>query len=278
MAIDEIGSDVSDDADGDGDESGRMTLMGHIAELRSRLLKVIIAVMLGGLLAWVFYPSILDALLAPYCDSVADRASSLSELTGSDSCSLLVTDPLEGFTTRLKIAAYGGIALAMPIILWQLWRFIAPGLYSHERKWAVPFVVAGLTLFVMGASLAYWTMPRALGFLSAVGGPDLVEFYSPAPYLSLITYMMLAFGLGFQFPILLIFLQLAGILEPATLRSWRRYAIVGIVVLVAVVTPSGDPISLLALSIPMILFYEVAIWFGWYYQRRKLKLKHKQKK
>ncbi len=272
MAIDEIDG-IGDGVTDSEDKEGRMTLMSHIAELRNRLLKVVIAVVVAGIVAWVFYPWILDALLAPYCDSVADRASGLNEVTGSDGCKLLVTDPLEGFATRLKIAAYGGIAMAMPVILWQLWRFIAPGLYSHERKWAVPFVAAGLTLFVMGAALAYWTMPRALGFLTAVGGPDLVEFYSPAPYLSLITYMMLAFGLGFQFPILLIFLQLAGILEPATLRSWRRYAIVGIVVLVAVVTPSGDPISLLALSIPMMLFYEVAIWFGWYHQRRKLKQK-----
>ena len=154
MAIDEI-DDVSGDAGEDRpDGEGHMTLMDHVAELRTRLLKTVVAVGLAGVVAWIFYPTILDVLLAPYCDSVADRAQALNDVQGSEGCNLLVTDPLEGFTTRLKIAAYGGIALAMPVILWQLWRFISPGLYSHERKWAVPFVIAGVMVGISAVMLS----------------------------------------------------------------------------------------------------------------------------
>jgi sec-independent protein translocase protein TatC len=173
-----------------------------------------------------------------------------------------VTDPLEGFAVRVKVTGYVGIALAMPVILWQLWRFITPGLYSHERRLALPFVASTLLLFALGAGIAYWTMPKALQFLGNIGGKDLVQIYSPTKYFQLITYMMLAFGAGFEFPIILVFLQMAGILTSAQLRSWRRYAVVVIFVVVAVATPSGDPYSLFALSVPMCLFYEGSIVVG----------------
>jgi sec-independent protein translocase protein TatC len=251
------------------DDSSRMTLIEHLAEFRGRLIKVVLAVAIGGLVAWILYPQILDFLLRPYCELVVERSTQIAfEGEPPEGCALFVRDPLEGFATRLKIAAYGGIALAMPVILWQLWRFISPGLYARERRYAIPFVIAGCALFLLGAGLAFWTLPKALGFLQAVGGPNLVSLYSPAPYLSLVTYMMLAFGVGFEFPIVLIFLQMAGILEVSTLRRFRRYAIVGIFVLVAVITPSGDPFSLLALSLPMWFFYEASIVFGWARSRR----------
>jgi sec-independent protein translocase protein TatC len=150
----------------------------------------------------------------------------------------------------------------MPVILWQLWQFVTPGLYPHERRYAVPFVVSALALFMLGAGLAYYTLPRALDFLVNIGGDDLVTAFAPGKYFQLITYMMLAFGIGFEFPIVLIFLQMAGIVETDTLRKGRRFAIVGILVLVAVITPSGDPISMLMLSVPMIIFYEAAIIAG----------------
>jgi sec-independent protein translocase protein TatC len=123
-------------------------------------------------------------------------------------------------------------------------------------------VASALALFVMGAGLAYYTLPRAIDFLVDIGGDDLVTAYSPGKYFQLITYMMLAFGIGFEFPIVLVFLQMAGILQTDTLRRGRRFAIVGILVLVAVITPSGDPISMLMLSVPMVIFYEVAILIG----------------
>jgi sec-independent protein translocase protein TatC len=158
----------------------------------------------------------------------------------------------------------------MPVILWQVWRFITPGLYAHEKKYAIPFLVSALTLFVLGAGLAYYTLPRALEFLVDIAGSDnFLVAYSPAKYFKLVTYMMLAFGIGFEFPILLIFMQMAGIIGPAQLSAFRRYAIVGICILVAVITPSGDPISMLMLSVPMCLFYEVAILIGRIIERRR---------
>jgi sec-independent protein translocase protein TatC len=245
----------------------RMTLVEHLAELRSRLIKSIVAVALGATLCWILYPQILDFLLEPYCRTIGENGTSLVREGASD-CALFVTDPLDGLGIRIKIAAYGGIALAMPVILWQLWRFVTPGLYAHEKRLAVPFVLSAVVLFVAGAGLAYWTLPQALDFLASIGGPDLQEIYSPTKYLNLIVFMMLAFGVGFEFPIVLIFLQMAGVLQTDTLRKNRRYAIVAIFVLVAVITPSGDPISLFALATPMVVFYEISIVYGRVRNRR----------
>lgn len=232
-----------------------MTLVEHLTELRTRLIICVIAVALGMVVAFTVYEWIFDILLHPY----RDIANAENSLTGGD---LLLTDPVEGFGVRMRTSAYVGIGLAMPVILWQLWQFVTPGLYPHERRYAVPFVASALLLFVLGAGLAYYTLPQALGFLVDIGGPGFVTAFSAQKYFQLITYMMLAFGIGFEFPIVLIFLQMAGVLSTSTLRKGRRFAIVGICVLVAVITPSGDPISMLMLSLPMILFYEIAIVAG----------------
>jgi sec-independent protein translocase protein TatC len=245
----------------DDDGFSRMSLVEHLTELRNRLIKSVIAVAVGMVVGFVFYEAIFDFLLDPYLDVAADD--------GQGFPGLLQTDPLEGLSVRLKVSAYAGVALAMPVLLWQLWRFVAPGLYARERRYAIPFVVSAMVLFVLGAGLAYVTLPRALDFLGDIGGENLVQFYSPNKYFQLITYMMLAFGIGFEFPILLIFLQLAGILEVSTLARGRRYAFVGIFVLVAVITPSGDPFSLLMLAVPMYFFYEASILIGWIMARRR---------
>jgi sec-independent protein translocase protein TatC len=235
-----------------------MSLVEHLAELRTRLIICVLAVGIGMLIVFIFYDTVFDWLVKPYCETSADGE-----------CRLLQTDPLEGFGVRIKIAGYGGIALAMPVLLWQLWRFVSPGLYSNEKRYALPFVGSALALFALGAGLAYWTMPKALGWLADIGGDNLEQFYSPAKYFRLITYMMLAFGVGFEFPILLVFLMLAGIMQVDTLRRGRRYAYVAITVIVAVITPSGDPYSMLALSVPMIVFYEIAVIVGRIIERRR---------
>jgi sec-independent protein translocase protein TatC len=232
-----------------------MTLVEHLTELRTRLIICVAAVAIGMLIAFFAYEWIFDFLIHPYRQIANDQNS----LTGGD---LLQTDPLEGFGVRMKSSAYAGIALAMPVILWQIWQFVTPGLYPHERRYAVPFVVSALLLFVLGAGLAYYTLPRALDFLIDIAGEGFVTAFSANKYFQLITYMMLAFGIGFEFPIILIFLQMAGILDTQTLRRGRRFAVVGICILVAVITPSGDPISMLMLSVPMVIFYEVAIIIG----------------
>lgn len=246
--------------------AGTMSLVSHLEELRKRLIISVLAVAAGALACWFLYPQILDLLLRPYCSIRLDAGP--NAVFGSG-CELLVTDPLEPFTVRLSVAGYGGLALAMPVLLWQVWRFVVPGLYSRERRWAVPFVLAGLILFAAGCGLAYWSIPRALEFLVDIGGPDLVSVFSPARYISFVVKMTMAFGIGFEFPLVLVFLQLIGILSPAALRRARRYAIVGIVALVAILTPSGDPFTLLILSVPMWLFYEASILIGVLHERRR---------
>jgi sec-independent protein translocase protein TatC len=247
---------TNDDAD-ERLDGGHMSLVEHLNELRNRLIKMALAVAVGAVVVWIFYDPILDFLKAPLDEADPDAI-------------LILTDPLQGLATRFKVAGYGGIALATPVILWQLWQFITPGLYPRERRYAIPFVASGMVLFTMGAGLAYWTLPRALAFLISIGGEGIEAFYTPDKYIQLIVYMMLAFGFGFEFPIVLVFLQLAGVLTYKRLMAWRRYALIGIVVLVAVITPSGDPISLAALSVPMYLFYELSILIGWMITRRRV--------
>lgn len=240
-----------------------MTLMDHITELRTRLLRSVYAVAIGAVIAWFLYQPLLNFLVGPLKQLAPE---------GADLRTTLVTlDPLEPFAIRIKITVYTAVMMAMPVILWQLWRFIAPGLYSNEKKYATSFVVFGSLLFFIGAAIAFWTVPKALEFLQTIGGPNFTQFYGPEKYLKLIIYMMLAFGIGFEFPIVLIFLQLVGIVDSRKLRQWRRYAIVIVAVVVAVGTPSADPISMFALCIPLWIFYEVAIIFGRVRERRRAK-------
>ena len=253
-------------------EGGHMTLMEHLAELRNRLIKSVVAVVVCAVACWILYPFILDFLLEPYCRTFPVEERIDSQLFGPDGgCNLFVTSPLEPFSVRITLVAYSGLALAMPVLMWQGWRFIAPGLYRHEKRYAIPFVAAGVMLFFLGVGLAYWSLPRALDFLKDIGGPDLVSLFSPKEYLGFVVKMMIAFGIAFQFPIVLIGLQVMGVVENRTLRRVRSYAVVGIVILVAVITPSGDPFTLMALSIPMYAFYEIAILWGVLAGRRQRK-------
>lgn len=226
-----------------------MPLVDHLVELRRRLVISLVAVALGGVVAFLLYGRILDVLIGPY-----------EEVTGRTT--LLITDPLEGFTTRIKIAAYGGLLLASPVVLWEMWRFITPGLHPREKRFAIPFILCSIVLFLAGAAFALLTFERALSFLVSVGGENLETFFSPARYLGLIVLIMVAFGLAFELPIVLVFLQLARVLSSQRLRKWRRGAIVGIVALAAVITPSQDPYTLFAMAAPMYLLYELAIVVG----------------
>ncbi len=228
-----------------------MTIVEHLAELRSRVIISAIAVAAGAVVAFAFYEPILDLLSGPYCD-----------IRPPDECAFLQTDPLEGFSVRITVATYTGIAFAMPILLYQLWSFITPGLHPREKRYALPFVIAAVSLFMLGAILAFWTVPRALEFLVDIAGDNFEQVFTGSAYLSFLVKMMVGFGIGFEFPIVLVFLQLAGLVSPQQLAGMRRYALVGIVVLVAVITPSGDPISLAILSVPMYLFFEASIVIG----------------
>ncbi len=228
-----------------------MTLAEHLAELRRRLVISVVAFLVGATVAFVFYEQILHQLQAPYC-----------KVAGRNHCGLYITGPLDGLSLRVKVAAYGGLFLASPVIFWELWRFITPGLHKREKRYAIPFVISAVVLFALGAVVAYLTFPHALGFLDKVGGPSLEQIYDPNKYIGLMIALMVVFGLTFLFPVVLVSLELAGVLSPARLSSWRRWAIVLITVGAAVITPSGDPFSMLALAVPLYVFYEVSIVLG----------------
>jgi sec-independent protein translocase protein TatC len=254
-------------ADPPRDPAG-MTLVEHLSELRVRIVKALIAVVLGGALGFALYAPVLDRLVEPYCDQKAEQAERRAEAGVSEGetldtgCQLVVTDPLESFSIRLKVSAYLGLLFASPVVLWQLWRFVTPGLYDNEKRYAIPFVLSSIVLFLAGALLALYTFPKTLEFLAAFGGDNLTTLYTPGKYLGLLIFMMLAFGLGFEFPVLLTFLQLARVLHWRQLAGFRRYALVLVFVVNAVITPSGDPVTLLALSVPMVVFYEISILIG----------------
>jgi sec-independent protein translocase protein TatC len=235
----------------------------HVAELRVRLISSLLAIGLASVVGLFLYNWLLDSVfLPPYCRVLVSQ--------GIDrACTLVITEPLDGFKTRIRVSIYFGVVLSMPLLLWNLWRFITPALDRREKRYAIPFVLSGVLLFICGAVVAYATFERALEFLISFGGDAIDPLFSPGAYLGLITYMMIAFGVGFEFPILLVFLQMAGVVTPGQLSGYRRYSIVGIVVVAALITPSGDPVSLAALSLPMYIFFELSILVGLMLQRAK---------
>lgn len=242
---------------------GHMTLMEHLIELRSRLIKCIVAIALGAVVGWFAYPHVVDILMEP----LRDLAKNHSEVSDK----FISFKPLEIFMLRVKISSYMGLVIAMPFVLWQVWKFVAPGLYQNERRYAGAFVASATALFVMGAAVAYFTLTPALTFLQSFGEGDVYFQYSAQEYLTLIVFMMVAFGAGFQFPIVVVALQLVGVVTPQQLAGARRMAIVIVCVVAAVITPSADPISMLALAVPMVVFYEISILIGRVVLRRRLR-------
>lgn len=226
-----------------------MTLVEHLSELRTRLIVAVLAVLVCAVVVFFLYNPLLRLILAPYKD-----------VTGSDV--LYIRSPLEGFAARLKVAGYGGLLLASPVVLWQIWRFVTPGLHKNERRLAVPFIVSSILLFFGGAVLAYLTFPQALGFLVSISGQNVETLFSPLEYVTFWLKVVLAFGIAFEFPVMLVFLQLVGVATPRRLLGWWRQAIVGVFAAAAVITPSQDPITMLAMAVPMCLLYFAAIGVG----------------
>jgi sec-independent protein translocase protein TatC len=228
-----------------------MTVFEHLGELRRRLIVSIVAIVVAGTVVFILAPDIIEFLVTFYKDATKGQRNAL-----------VFTGPLDAFATRLKIATYGGIVLASPVWLFQLWRFITPGLNPKEKKYAVPFVTASIVLFVMGGVVAMLTLEPALDFLLNIGGAQLQPLLTADKYISLVALMIVAFGLSFEFPVVLVFLLIARVITTAQLRHWRRYAAVIIVAFAAVITPSQDPYSLFAMAVPMYIFYEGSIIIG----------------
>ena len=262
-------------------EASRAPLLDHLTELRSRLIVCVAALVVGFVVCFAFAAPILLVLLRPFeiagsfyqggHDGVGpfDLVGALMGLrdvppTPERNFGVIATGVLETLFTKMKLAGFGAVALCFPVIAWQLYRFVAPGLYRRERAAFLPFLVAAPLLFALGAALVYYVMlPFVLWFSfsqQTFGGNTSVQLLPKiSEYLSFVTGLILAFGFCFQLPVVVTLLGLSGIVSSETLAKGRRYAIVVVVIIAAVVTPP-DPISQLMLAVPLVLLYEVSIW------------------
>lgn len=240
-----------------------MTLTEHLAELRVRIIRSALAVSVGMVLIIAFYDQVLEFLIEPYADLCARKPAEFCDPT------LNTFSPTEGLATRIRVGMYGGIIAALPVLLWQVWRFTVPALNPKEKKYAVPFVLSSVVLFAAGGVLAYFAVGQALEFLIAWSGSEVDQIFSVSSYVALIGLMIFAFGIGFLLPVFIVALQLVGAVTPRRLlRSWR-IAVVAIAVISAVITPSGDPVTMAMLGVPMMLLYFLAILIGWVVVRRR---------
>ncbi|MEW6389971.1 MAG: twin-arginine translocase subunit TatC [Pseudomonadota bacterium] len=273
-------------------EASRAPLLDHLIELRTRLIICVAAIAVAFGVCFAFVKPIFLFLVRPF--TVAEGLKAMEDAGGQHGSfdlllalvglktvpasamagiTLQATAPLEQFFTNIKLSAFGAIILAFPIIAWQLYRFVAPGLYKKERNAFLPFLIASPILFLIGASLVYYVMlPFVLWFSLSqqiVGdGVKVVLQTRVSEYLTLVTTLLLAFGLSFQLPVVLSLGGLAGLIDSKMLRTGRRYAIVAVFVLAAIVTPP-DPISQITLAVPLCLLYEVSIWCVWLIERRR---------
>ena len=231
---------------------GHMTIVEHLDELRTRLLISLGAFLALSIVAFMFYNPIFDVIIDPLCSLPADKL-------GPQGCKLNQFTPMEGFQVRLKLTAMVGAILSSPVWLYQLWAFIVPGLTRKEKRYAIPFVATSVTLFLVGATFAYLLLPTGLRVLIGLGGENLIPTLRADSYVNFVGLMLIAFGVTFELPLVLLFLGLAGVIDASFLRSHRKGAIVGIAALAAVVTPSQDPYTMLAMAIPLYLLYELTI-------------------
>ena len=241
----------SDENESNQSDPSAMTLIEHLEELRWRIFKSLIAIVLFAIVAFVFREQILTFLTWPL-------PKTMNTLTGGR---LGVTGLAEGFTTFLLIAIAAGFVAALPVMLYQTWAFIAPGLYQHEKKHAVPFIIAGLVLFVAGLALGYVVLQYPVAWLVNFASKDFAQFITVGSYFTFVAFFLLAFGVVFEIPLVLTFLSIIGMITAQTLIRKRAVAHVGMWIAATVITPGADLYSPIFLGVAMSFLYELSIIF-----------------
>jgi sec-independent protein translocase protein TatC len=253
-----------------GNPDGSMPLMEHIRELRNRVFKALLFAAIGTLIGWYVYPHVWHFIEAPYCRL---NLKSQVQVTGAvKGCHLFVSGVFDALFLRLKISIITGVIISSPLWLYQLWAFIAPGLYSRERRWAYFFVGASVPLFGLGGVIAYFAMTKGLRFLIALIPTGAVPIINISTYLGYAIAMLAIFGIAFELPLVFVLLNLAHVLTHERFAKWRRMIIFGVFLFAAVATPSPDPISMLLLAVPCVVLVEFAEVFAYFNDRRRARL------
>jgi sec-independent protein translocase protein TatC len=238
-----------------------MTLVEHLYELRSRLFKASLGILVGMVVGVYFSEQILEFLIRPYSQAL--------HAIGLQPKKPIQLGPVDYLILELKVGLYTGLILASPVWLYQLWAFITPGLHKHERRWAYGFVAVAAPLFTAGAGLAYFVVATGLEFLLAGSGAAAETTLELTRYIDFVTGMMLLFGIGLEFPLVVMMLNLVGLVSAQRLLSWWRVAVFLTFVFAAVVTPTPDPFGMIALALPMCLLYFAAVGVAFLNDRRK---------
>jgi sec-independent protein translocase protein TatC len=249
-----------------GNPEARMSLIEHIRELRSRLLKALLGLAVGMTIGWIFFNPVWKFIERPYCNIKVDGKG---QCTGEFGHTLVVNAVFDAFFLHLKIAFLVALIISSPVWIYQLWAFIAPGLHARERRWTYSFVGTAVPLFALGGLFAYLAMGKAMSFFVGLIPHGVAATFTVDTYLSYATAMLLIFGLAFEIPLFMVILNLAGVLTHVRFRKWRRLMIFAVFLFAAVATPSPDPFSMLLLAVPCVILVELAEVFVWANDRRR---------
>jgi len=243
-----------------------MALADHLRELRNRLVKSVLAIVLFTIVAAFFHKQLMNFLLAPLPNCSFADAATKEHGTCAVSATIGLLTP---FTLTLKVCLTAGVVAAVPVWLYQLWCFVAPGLHRHERRYSLGFLAAGTPLFLAGATFAYLILPTTARMLVSFTPTEVTPIMPAEDYLDIATRMVVVFGLAFEFPLLLVMLNFGGVLSGKRLRGWWRGMVMGITVFAAFATPSADPLSMLALATPIWALYFLAVGVALLNDRRR---------
>jgi len=248
---------------------GRMPLMDHIRELRNRVVKMALALGAGMIVGFIFFTPVWNVISRPLCHAVIRGQTGCKTLGVNQ---LALDGPLDPFYLHVKVALVVGVILSSPVWLYQIWAFVAPGLYTREKRWSYIFLGTAVPLFLIGVTLAYWSLGRSMHYLLGLTPNSVANLIQVDQYMSFVMAMLLAFGLAFELPLLIIMLNLAGILTHERFRKWRRVMIFGVFLIAGMANPSPDPITMLILGGGCAVLVEVAEFIVWSNDRRRARL------